>query len=323
MGQLNVRMMTLAWAVVLCICCSHLNAQALGSIRNDVSGGGGSSSGRSSSGCHDDDDDDGILESFFGGIVEGIFEGLVNGSDDDHCHHDYDCHESYDYTVEAESGIGEMLVMGFTSPFWGPRSAMNDDGSQGGLFPSSPYDDHDGWLIRSETYDAQRVDARDWFGRFEMNYADEFDGLGRVGGHLQVQAINRWGLDIQTDWLHENLDNAPGSDHLWIGDSNVIYRFSQNERVQFYTGIGLNWIAGTDLSENGFNFTYGVDLFPVKPLIATAVIDWGKVGNAGLFRFRTSLGLAVHHAEQYVGYEYLDIGSTQTNMFTTGVRFWF
>ncbi|MBN1909627.1 MAG: hypothetical protein JW818_07810 [Pirellulales bacterium] len=76
-------------------------------------------------------------------------------------------------------------------------------------------------------------------------------------------------------------------------------------------------------SDFGFNFTYGVDLFPAKPWVFSSTIDWGTLGHAELFRFRATAGLAIHGIEPYVGYEYLDIDRFQHNSLIAGVQVWF
>ena len=84
--------------------------------------------------------------------------------------------------------------------------------------------------------------------------------------------------------------------------------------------IGLATRSQSDL---GFNFTYGGDFFPHKPWVISGGIDWGTLGDAGLFRFRTTTGIILRSFETYVGYEYSDIGSTQNHFFISGVRIWF
>jgi hypothetical protein len=88
-------------------------------------------------------------------------------------------------------------------------------------------------------------------------------------------------------------------------------------------GVGMNWLNDPTQTDLGVNFTYGGDFFPRKPWVISGEIDAGTLGNAGLFRFRTSLGLIFRRFETYVGYEYSDIGRTQDNFFISGVRVWF
>ncbi len=71
------------------------------------------------------------------------------------------------------------------------------------------------------------------------------------------------------------------------------------------------------------NFTYGVDFFPKRPWVVSSTLDWGTLGHTDLFRFQTSAGLILNRLETYVGYEYFDLGRTQTNSLIGGVRIWF
>jgi hypothetical protein len=125
---------------------------------------------------------------------------------------------------------------------------------------------------------------------------------------------SRWGIDSQFDYLREDRAGA-ANDQLWLGDANVVYRFAQSPQLQMRTGLGVNWMSDTEGTDLGFNFTYGGDLFIAKPWIVSAEIDWGWLGNAGLFRGRTTLGVHLHRWEFYTGYEYLDVGRTQRTAF--------
>jgi hypothetical protein len=57
--------------------------------------------------------------------------------------------------------------------------------------------------------------------------------------------------------------------------------------------------------------------------VLSAAIDWGTLGHAGLFRFRTTAGVIVNRFEGCVAYEYRDIGTTRGNFLIGGVRVWF
>ncbi len=93
--------------------------------------------------------------------------------------------------------------------------------------------------------------------------------------------------------------------------------------MQWRAGLGFNWLDDEQATDFGFNFTYGVDVFPVRPLVLSAELDWGTLGSADLFHFRTTAGMIVWHVEVYTGYEYRDIDRTQTSALIGGVRVWF
>ena len=166
------------------------------------------------------------------------------------------------------------------------------------------------------------VSPRNWSGRIRFEYADAFDEISRVGGQMLLSTSSRFGLDMGMDHFREDLLGT-ARDRLWLGDFNVIYRFAQSERAQFRAGLGMNWLDDPVDTDIGFNFTYGADFFPHKPWILSATLDWGTLGNAELFRFRTSVGLIIDRFEVYSGYEYLDIDDAQINALMAGVRVWF
>ncbi len=307
-------LVTLIWGTA-CIPEQVCAAGLLSSLRKDVrSSGSGSSSGSSS-----DDDDDG----HYGG----------------HHHHD-DCDDHHNGFFSEL--FGEMFFWTITSPFWGPVISLEDPYEPGGSFAKFPYADcAEGSMLFSPVFCDCRASligdaespvhmpdcighqrTKTFSGRFTAEWAEQPSDLSRIGGRLQLITASRFGLDAQIDWLREPA-TGPIQDELRLGDCNVVYRFAQNERAQFYTGVGFNWLDDPIDTNFGFNFTYGADFFPAKPWVLSSSFDWGKLGNAGLFRFRTTAGVMVDRVEVFAGYEYLDIGSTQINTYVTGVRLWF
>jgi hypothetical protein len=73
-------------------------------------------------------------------------------------------------------------------------------------------------------------------------------------------------------------------------------------------------------SEFGFNFTYGGDIYPIKPLVISAELDAGWIGEAWLIHLRSTVGVQWKQVEVYTGYDYLEIGQVQLDGFVAGVR---
>jgi hypothetical protein len=248
------------------------------------------------------------------------------------------------------------------SPYWLPRALMHDESCEA-HFPRFPYDntpgylESDAWLsgftadkVLAETLadatgspsalsggpdgDPTRPpkgslitlsldpSARRWGGQFRADYANEFDNLTGIGGQLILETTSRWGVDTSAQYLRERIP-GDGLDHLMLGDCNLVYRFAQSPRAQMRMGLGANWLNDSTRTDLGCNFTYGGDFFPCKPWVLSSAIDWGTLGHAGLFRFRTTAGVIFNRFESYVGYEYLDVGTTQGNFLIGGVRVWF
>jgi hypothetical protein len=215
---------------------------------------------------------------------------------------------------EMMSSFGGLIV---SSPFWWPRAVIGDDGSFEGVFPAYPYVTGCGYMTDDWTGQPRR-----WAARLRSDYADEFDDLSRVGGHLLLSTASRWGIDTETNYLRERL---PGGthDHLWLGDCNIVYRFAQSPGSQWRAGLGFNWLDDPADTNFGVNFTYGFDFYPIKPLVLSTEIDWGTLGSAEAFHFRTTAGVLIRRLETYVGYEYRDIDRFQFNGLIAGVRVWF
>jgi len=307
--------------LVLCLSTSGAGAGFLQQLRDNVRAPGPDSSASSS------DDDDG-----------------------DHRRHDYCYDDDCDAEDELYGGLvmigGYITAAAVTSPLWGPHYALGDDLEVPGYFPRFPYGGVPGYMMFAPCLiegtppgdpalagdfpadpaglpcTAWPSRPRTWAARLRFEYADEFDDLSRISGHMLLSTTSRFGLDSEIGYLEEDLPFGR-HDHLWIGDCNVVYRFAQSEYAQFRTGVGFNWIDDPIDTNFGFNFTYGADFFPRRPWVVSATLDWGNIGRAELFRFRTTAGVIVGGVEVYTGYEHLDIDNQQINSLMAGVRIWF
>ena len=206
------------------------------------------------------------------------------------------------------------------SPFWVPKSLMDDDYSNRGYFPRFPYERELPGYLMIDPWVPQ--EPRFWGGRLRGEYGDDFDSVSRIGGGLVLDTTLRIGLDTEFNYRRENL-GAGRHDELWTGDANLVFRFAQSEHWAMRSGIGFNWLADTSDSNFGFNFTYAADWFPVRPWIVSTEMDLGTLGHRSLFHFRVTAGVQWHGVETYTGYDYFDVGSFQTNNLIGGVRLWF
>jgi len=270
-------------------------------------------------------------------------------TDDDDCHH-CDCDddsESVDVELLGAAILvgGAIFVTGVTSPVWVPHTITEDDFARPGYFAHCPYQNGYGYMsfapitcedqIKPELWEEYGGDidcipspnqvpvgAKTWAARFRVDYTDDFHDMQKIGGHLLLSTSSRFGLDTEMSFFEERRSDG-GRDQLWLGDCNLIWRFAQSERTQWRAGVGFNWLDDPIDTNFGFNFTYGVDFFPADPFVASAELDWGTLGHASLFHFRTTVGVVVHGMEAYTGYEYYDIDHTQINSLIGGVRIWF
>jgi hypothetical protein len=221
---------------------------------------------------------------------------------------------------------GESTAMAFWivptavifSPIWVPHAMLGDDFRDCGGFSRFPYADDSGYIDTSRSGGKTKPLAV----RLDLGYAETFNRLDSIDGHLLLETASRFGLAASVHHLEERLSGG-GRDQLDIGDCNFVYRFAQNNWAEFRAGLGLNWMNDTEGTDVGFNFIYAADLYPRKPWVVSAEIDAGTLGCTGLFRFRTTAGVVFHGIETYTGYEYTDIGRTHWNSLIAGVRLWF
>jgi hypothetical protein len=212
--------------------------------------------------------------------------------------------------------IGAGLVV--SSPFWVPHSLLDDNYSIPQYFPDYPYDNTSGYMVDQ----VSPVPSRSFAVRLDADYVEAFDHLDLINGHILVSTASRFEFDARVQHLGESVAGDQ-EDELWIGDCNVMFRFAESSFAEFRAGLGFNWLNDPRETDLGFNFSYGIDVFPVQPLIFSTVLDAGTLGHAGLFRFRATAGVAYKRLEFYTGYEYTDIGRTHWNGLIGGVRLWF
>lgn len=258
----------------------------------------------------------GLLDDLRSDVREGIPPSNDAGSESNETKHSRDkphVHVHYD-EPSNENALTSLIVMGLAAPWWVPHVACGDDLGMPCALESFPYASNAGQVPSADT-------GKRWGGWVTAEYADDFDDLSHIRGGMLLESTSRFGLDMQTDWLHEEL-GSNRRDRIWLGDANLTFRFAQCERAQWRTGLGMNWLddGRTDL---GFNFTYGFDLLPARPWVLSSELDWGTLGKTGLFRFRTTAGVLIQRVESYTGFEYLDIGRTQSSSLIAGLRLWF
>ncbi len=242
--------------------------------------------------------------SFVGGLIGGLFSG-ASATDDD-------CSSG------ATDLSGSMILGAVTAPWSIPRAALHDEGIDG-YFGEYPFSD--GWNGFIVDQLPQPEWTRQWAGRFTSEYGNNFDGLNKTGGRLQLDTTPRFGIDIEWDRRREEL--FAGHDTLWTGDANLVYRFAQNKHAAFYTGIGVNWSADKHRGSAGFNFTYGADFFPGRNWVVSSTLDIGRLGHSTLVHGRATVGYLFNRFEVFTGFDYYKVGGVELNGLVGGLRLWF
>ncbi|NQV28290.1 MAG: hypothetical protein HQ518_28390 [Rhodopirellula sp.] len=222
-------------------------------------------------------------------------------------------HEDY-CDDDVDSFFGKAFLAGITSPFWVPRAALNDDLSQAGYFPEHPYENADGSLL----LDKNPRGAHDSLIVLQGQYGSDFDSISHANGRVLMENSSRFGID--SEFFYRNEAVPTGHAELWTGDANLTYRFAQNENWQFRAGLGANWLTYKGKSDSGINFTYGTDWFPSDPWVVSGVLDWGRVGDAGLFHGRTTIGVSRNGWGVFTGYDFFEIGHQEMHAWVNGIE---
>ncbi|MEM7453712.1 MAG: hypothetical protein AAF456_05080 [Planctomycetota bacterium] len=160
-----------------------------------------------------------------------------------------------------------------------------------------------------------------WSARITAHYGNDFDGIGQGGLSFLFQNPGGGGLDASVTMLRER--GTGWRDHLWIGDANLVYEFTEGE-VRSRIGIGVNWLGDRYGGEAGLNLTGSMDWRLSDLTTFTGEVDFGSLADADFLHTRVSLSRAVSgNTELMVGYDYYDIGGTEISSLVTGFTFRF
>lgn len=237
----------------------------------------------------------------------------------DHRHHHHRNPSDDICDDEDDSALGSLFLFAITSPWWAPIAAFDTGDARQAQFPEHPYDNVPGALvIMSEPKD----DISTWIARLRTEYGTDFDGLDRIGGKLLLDTSNRIGLEA--GWSVWEEDMAEGfNDSLWTGDVNLVYRFAQNEHIQFRSGLGVAWMHDSVATDVGFNSTYSIDIYPSWPWSLSAELDLGRLGRESRTHFRATAGVVWSALEFYAGYDVLRVGSVTLDGIVFGFQVWY
>jgi hypothetical protein len=238
--------------------------------------------------------------------------------------------------------LGELYLAGLgafgaaavaASPFYLPGLAVGDNFTSGGYFPAYPYaGDRPGYQIIDphwgEPSDSQEADAlgagmpRNWALRLSAEDGNDFRGLNRANVCLFLDMKTRLGLRTNWDFLEEDLGHGR-IDRTTLGDTEVTYRIAQSPWLQTFTGLGFRVRTDDVDTRWGFNFYYGGDLYPVKPVVISSSLDIGSIGSQWVFHGRGTVGVTYHHFELFTGYDFMRLGTVNIQGPIVGLRFWF
>lgn len=230
-----------------------------------------------------------------------------------------DCDDEDEEAETFSELFGKLAFIALAAPYWGPHMALQDDFSRPAEFAPFPYaDDRAGRIVTQ--FDDRPTQS--FSARLTTEVGSNLGDTESWGGRLQLDTAFRLGLD--SEFFSRTESRSGGQQTISTGDINLIYRFAQSERVEFYSGIGMNYLVDSGGKDAlGFNFTYGADFYPVKPIVISSSIDLGRLGGASLIHGRATIGLIWKRVEVYTGYDVYSVGSADLHSWITGLRFYF
>jgi hypothetical protein len=263
-------------------------------------------------------------------VAQGKLESVreeVNRSDDsdegsDRKSHRKNHRDSCTCDDDDDGFPGQLIAVGLLAPFTVPRALLHDNEEVNRLFLYHPYADGGPGYLRVQTVEAnERGDLRDWGGQISLENGNDFSGLNRTQARLVLDTSTRFGVQFRFDHFTEDL--CCRDDHLSLGSAELLYRFAQSDTVQVYAGLGARLVDGGARNRWGFNFTYGANLCPVRPLVLSFSLDAGTAGSAAYFGGRGTVGVLYKGWEVFTGYDYRSIGSVSLDGVLVGLRLWF
>lgn len=219
-----------------------------------------------------------------------------------------------------------------------PSHGLGDDWERQIAFPAAPYVDGIGGYVRiagvtppAPVAGGGRPGESVQAGRRVLGHGSALR-LHAEGGAADL-SLQRGGVgalwsgahrfEVSGDlagYLERNPDGS--RDQLWIARAAVSLLFAQSEYAQFRTGLGTRWMPDGDTTHRGWQFLYGLDLYPLRPVVVSLQGDVGALGGAWVTSGRGTVGAVVDQLEIYLGYEGFWIDDVDLSSWMMGVRLW-
>ena len=127
---------------------------------------------------------------------------------------------------------------------------------------------------------------KQWSSSAVFEVGSNFDRLSRSGLGFLLEHESRFGIDVKWDSYTEDLGGGL-TDELHLTDINVLFRVAESPDYLVRAGIGANILGDAFGTDGGFNATIKADFFPVQPLVLSAEVDLGTIGDAEMFPLRS------------------------------------
>lgn len=175
------------------------------------------------------------------------------------------------------------------------------------------------WIEDPQIEEVFSSSFRNWGARITGWYGGGVDGISQGNLGVLFQSPGGIGLDGNVRTVREQ----GFSDHLWLGDLNLVYEPVCNDFFRLRIGAGVNWLADRWGGDAGFNLTSGFDAQLSERVILGGEVDLGNLGASDYLHAQLSLGYQLDSAEIVIGYDHTNIGAVDLNSPFAGLRFRF
>ncbi|MCK9461509.1 MAG: hypothetical protein M0R80_17905 [Proteobacteria bacterium] len=205
-------------------------------------------------------------------------------------------------------------------------------------FAPYPYaEGHGGWVVPEPTADDEAATAPEGPAvlprvsfRFSLDDAYAWERVHRPAIVLALDTSS--GVGLRADYTNY-VERLPAGrlDYLGIGTLDAMFRMLDARRAALYLGLGWRYLVDPSARGaalvNGFNSLLSLDVFPVRPIVLSAIAEGGNLGAAGFFHGRLTFGALVQRLEIFAGYDAVVFGTGDENPIVfhgpvVGIRGW-
>lgn len=108
----------------------------------------------------------------------------------------------------------------------------------------------------------------------------------------------------------------------WLGDVGGSLASPTADGVHFHYGGGVLYWNNEGQAATGGYGSYGIDFFPMDPIVISTVAKVGGLGGQWYFDVRGTAGVSLGQIEAYVGYSYLSVAGASLGGPLMGIRMW-
>ncbi|MGF1578282.1 MAG: hypothetical protein ACFCD0_02840 [Gemmataceae bacterium] len=137
--------------------------------------------------------------------------------------------------------------------------------------------------------------------------------------------MSSWdGAGVLAGFLHVHRDLAGNqTDDIYVSKIAMYEGLKMSDSILRRAGGGMITLTRNNRTHMGWNAFVGFDVFPVKPVIISGLIEGGRIDDSALVHTRLTAGYLYTRFEVYAGYDYFHFDSVNVHAPIVGLRVWF